>query len=89
MSISVLDPALAFHASPLAANVALDLEHARRLVELLTDIFADALQLAPAMADRIVLLVANLHMMSPDSLGLELIVFHRECASSAVQDSIG
>ena len=55
-----LDQRLAFHARPLPPHVPLDLEHARRVVELLADVFADTLQLAAAVAGRAVRLVANL-----------------------------
>ena len=38
-----LNQALALGAGPLAADMALDCEEARRVVELLADVFADAL----------------------------------------------
>ena len=48
-----LDQCLALHARPLAAHMPLDLEHTRRVVELLADVLADALQLTAAVADRV------------------------------------
>ena len=50
---------LALRAGPLAADMALDGEHAGFVVELLCDVFADALQLAAASASGVTWIVVN------------------------------
>jgi len=54
-----LDRRFALAAGPFPTNVLFDGEHARRLVQLLTDIFADALKLAAAGALGVVWLVMD------------------------------
>lgn len=45
-----LNQGFAFIADPLATDMPLNAEHARRVVELFTDVFADALEGAAALA---------------------------------------
>lgn len=53
---------LTFCARPLAADVPFDREHARRVIEFLADVFADAFQLATARAERRSRFVVQEHM---------------------------
>jgi hypothetical protein len=50
---AILNECLAGHAYPLAADMAFDSEDARHVVELLGDVFADALHRAAAAAVRV------------------------------------
>ena len=56
-----LDQRLALRTGPFAANVALDMEHARGVVELLAHVLADALQRAAATAHGSLRLMAHFH----------------------------
>ena len=76
-----LGQGLAFAADPLAPDVALDREDARRVVELFADVLADALQSAAAAqrgADGGLGLVGNLHRLGSYAMCSRPLRMHKD-----------